>query len=156
MVHTFSLLGQNIAVDVNSGAVHILDDTAYAVVRGHGGQDHAPGRSLRRSFCRNTAAPRWKKAIRAAGSSLPAAIVRRRGLYRSRYGGHPERAHQGAVPARIPRLQSPLQILLCLHRRFRHRPPLMDADTAKAAIDFVIERSGARPTLKSISSAASR
>ena len=28
MVHTFSLLGQNIAVDVNSGAVHILDDTA--------------------------------------------------------------------------------------------------------------------------------
>ena len=33
MVHTFSLLGQNIAVDVNSGAVHILDDTAYAVVQ---------------------------------------------------------------------------------------------------------------------------
>ena len=33
MVHTFSLLGQNIAVDVNSGAVHVLDDITYAVVR---------------------------------------------------------------------------------------------------------------------------
>ena len=29
MVHTFSLLGQNIAVDVNSGAVHVLDKLSY-------------------------------------------------------------------------------------------------------------------------------
>ena len=33
MVHTFSLLGQNIAVDVNSGAVHILDEITYHVLR---------------------------------------------------------------------------------------------------------------------------
>ena len=32
MVHTFSLLGQNIAVDVNSGAVHVLDEVTYAVL----------------------------------------------------------------------------------------------------------------------------
>ena len=33
MVHTFSLLGQHIAVDVNSGAVHILDEITYHVLR---------------------------------------------------------------------------------------------------------------------------
>lgn len=29
MVHTFTSLGAYIAVDVNSGAVHVLDKTAY-------------------------------------------------------------------------------------------------------------------------------
>ena len=33
MVHTFSLLGQNLAVDVNSGAVHVLDNITYAVLQ---------------------------------------------------------------------------------------------------------------------------
>ena len=32
MVHTFFLLGQYIAVDVNSGAVHILDRLTYDVL----------------------------------------------------------------------------------------------------------------------------
>ena len=32
MVHTFQCLGVNIAVDVYSGAVHILDKTAYDVL----------------------------------------------------------------------------------------------------------------------------
>ena len=29
MVHTFQALGVNIAVDVNSGAVHVLDELTY-------------------------------------------------------------------------------------------------------------------------------
>ena len=29
MVHTFQCLGVNIAVDVNSGAVHVLDELTY-------------------------------------------------------------------------------------------------------------------------------
>ena len=29
MVHTFTALGVNVAVDVNSGAVHVLDKTAF-------------------------------------------------------------------------------------------------------------------------------
>ena len=32
MVHTFTCLGAYIAVDVNSGAVHVLDKTAYDVL----------------------------------------------------------------------------------------------------------------------------
>ena len=29
MVHTFQCLGVNVAVDVNSGAVHVLDELTY-------------------------------------------------------------------------------------------------------------------------------
>ena len=36
MVHTFSALGCKIAVDVNSGAVHILDDVSYALLQAAG------------------------------------------------------------------------------------------------------------------------
>lgn len=36
MVHTFSVLGVNIAVDVNSGAVHVLDDLSYELLQATG------------------------------------------------------------------------------------------------------------------------
>jgi uncharacterized protein len=34
MVHCYRALGRNIALDVSSGAVHLLDDAAYAVITG--------------------------------------------------------------------------------------------------------------------------
>ena len=48
MVHTFSALGRNLAVDVNSGAVHVLDEMSYRLLpggppvigRGPGDGDH--------------------------------------------------------------------------------------------------------------------
>ena len=36
MVHTFSVLGCNIAVDVNSGAVHVLDQLSYDLLSAAG------------------------------------------------------------------------------------------------------------------------
>ncbi len=36
MVHTFSVLGCNIAVDVNSGAVHVLDELSYRLLKAAG------------------------------------------------------------------------------------------------------------------------
>ena len=36
MVHTFSVLGCNIAVDVNSGAVHVLDELSYRLLEAAG------------------------------------------------------------------------------------------------------------------------
>ena len=38
MIHYYQLLGKNIVLDVFSGAVHVLDDTAYDVVA-YFGQD---------------------------------------------------------------------------------------------------------------------
>ena len=32
MVHTFQALGVNVAVDVNSGAVHVLDELTYRLL----------------------------------------------------------------------------------------------------------------------------
>lgn len=43
MVHTFSVLGCNIAVDVNSGAVHVLDQLSYRLLQAAGDNaDHMP------------------------------------------------------------------------------------------------------------------
>lgn len=39
MIHTFSVLGCNIAVDVNSGAVHVLDDLSYRLLAAAGDDD---------------------------------------------------------------------------------------------------------------------
>ena len=36
MVHTFEALGQYLAVDVASGAVHVLDKPAYLVLKAAG------------------------------------------------------------------------------------------------------------------------
>lgn len=33
MIHAYKMHGENIVLDVNSGAVHVLDDTAYAVLQ---------------------------------------------------------------------------------------------------------------------------
>ena len=33
MIHTYSLNGYNIAVDENSGAVHVLDDLTYEMLQ---------------------------------------------------------------------------------------------------------------------------
>lgn len=33
MVHTYSLNGYNIAIDGNSGAVHLLDDLTYQIIQ---------------------------------------------------------------------------------------------------------------------------
>ena len=32
MIHKFSLMGTNIVVDVNSGAVHVVDDISYDIL----------------------------------------------------------------------------------------------------------------------------
>lgn len=43
MVHTFSVLGCNIAVDVNSGAVHVLDQLSYRLLQAAGDNaEHMP------------------------------------------------------------------------------------------------------------------
>ena len=43
MVHTFTALGVYVAVDVNSGAVHVLDKTAYDLLEALNRQNANPG-----------------------------------------------------------------------------------------------------------------
>ena len=143
MVHTFSLLGQNIAVDVNSGAVHILDEITYHVLRQM-----------------EEAATPLDKIIAALGQYSPESIS-------ESYGELQELVAKGELfapadyvdPAMAMIKNAPVKAL-CLHVShdcnlrckycfaatgdFGTGRLLMDVETAKAAIDFVIARSGAR------------
>ena len=143
MVHTFSLLGQNIAVDVNSGAVHILDEITYHVLRQM-----------------EEAATPLDKIIAALGQYSTESIS-------ESYGELQELVAKGELfapadyvdPAMAMIKNAPVKAL-CLHVShdcnlrckycfaatgdFGTGRLLMDVETAKAAIDFVIARSGAR------------
>lgn len=143
MVHTFSLLGQNIAVDVNSGAVHILDEITYHVLRQM-----------------EEAATPLDKIIAALGQYSPESIS-------ESYGELQELVAKGELfapadyvdPAMAMIKNAPVKAL-CLHVShdcnlrckycfaatgdFGTGRLLMDVETAKAAIDFVIARSGSR------------
>ena len=65
-VHTFTALGQYLAADVNSGAVHVLDKLTYDLLSGAG---RGPwGRSFPLSWrtgCLNTTGPSWRRAGRS-------------------------------------------------------------------------------------------
>ena len=147
MVHTFSLLGQNIAVDVNSGAVHILDDTAYAVVQAM--EDKTTPLD---AVCEKL--PQYSRAALEESYRELQELIARGELFADADYIDPAMAVIRNAPIKA----------LCLHVShdcnlrckycfastgdFGTGRLLMDADTAKAAIDFVIERSGARRNIE--------
>ncbi|HIX31044.1 MAG TPA: thioether cross-link-forming SCIFF peptide maturase, partial [Firmicutes bacterium] len=147
MVHTFSLLGQNIAVDVNSGAVHILDDTAYAVVQAMENKTTPLD-----AVCEKL--PQYSRAALEESYRELQELIARGELFADADYIDPAMAVIRNAPIKA----------LCLHVShdcnlrckycfastgdFGTGRLLMDADTAKAAIDFVIERSGARRNIE--------
>ena len=145
MVHTFEALGVYIAVDVNSGAVHVLDKTAYDALNN---LIAAQGQNPDFSQKPQGASPAWDEL---------------KGLYdegllftQDDYIDAPAMAYLGEEP--------PVKAL-CLHvshdcnLRCRYcfastgdfgtgKRMTMTFETAKRAIDFVIEKSGKRRNLE--------
>ena len=147
MVHTFSLLGQNIAIDVNSGAVHILDQVTYDVLKNMEDQT---------------------TTVEEVAAKLPA--YSREEIEES-YADLMELAEKGELFADADYVDPALAMIknapikaLCLHVShdcnlrckycfastgdFGTGRLLMDVETAKAAIDYVIERSGSRRNIE--------
>ena len=145
MVHTFEALGVYIAVDVNSGAVHVLDKTAYDALND---LIAAQGQTPDFSQKPQRASPAWDelKGLYDAGLLFT----------QDDYIDAPAMAYLGEEP--------PVKAL-CLHvshdcnLRCRYcfastgdfgtgKRMTMSFDTAKRAIDFVIEKSGKRRNLE--------
>lgn len=145
MVHTFEALGVYIAVDVNSGAVHVLDRTAYDALNA---LIAAQGQDPDFSQKPQGAGPAWEelKALYDQGLLFT----------RDDYIDAPAMAYLGEEP--------PIKAL-CLHvshdcnLRCRYcfastgdfgtgKRMTMSFDTAKRAIDFVMEKSGKRRNLE--------
>ena len=151
MVHTFEALGVKLAVDVNSGAVHVLDDLTYRLLPlvEPPMAEHCPPELLARL-------PEYRtEAVEEGGQDLR------------------ELAGNGLLfveddyvdPAAATALQQSAPIkALCLHVShdcnlrcqycfastgdFGTGRKIMDIETAKRAIDFVIQRSGSRRNIE--------
>ncbi|MEG2958542.1 MAG: thioether cross-link-forming SCIFF peptide maturase [Oscillospiraceae bacterium] len=145
MVHTFSVLGVNVAVDVNSGAVHVLDSNAYEALNLLlKTQGDTPDFSVRPAGM----GEEWEELKALADEGL---------LFTN------DDYIEPSVAANVQK-GSPIKAL-CLHvshdcnLRCRycfastgdfgtgHRLT-MDFETAKRAIDFVIEKSGSRRNIE--------
>ena len=153
MVHTFQCLGVNIAVDVYSGAVHILDKTAYDVL------------NLLEDGVPDGACPQWvfdrlegcgREAVQTAWLELRE--LQDKGLLFT------DDSYLDPEAAVLMQKDAPVKAL-CLHvshdcnLRCQYcfastgdfgtgKRMTMDIDTAKKAIDFVIRRSGNRRNIE--------
>ncbi len=151
MVHTFTSLGIHIAVDVNSGAVHVLDETAYQMLQlldGPMGEKCPESIADQLQVDRAAADETWAELLELQQEGL---------LFTSDSYIDPQAAAAMQQDAPVK--------ALCLHvshdcnLRCRYcfastgdfgtgRRINMDPDTARAAIDFVIARSGKRRNIE--------
>ena len=151
MVHTFEALGGKLAVDVNSGAVHVLDDLTYRLLPlvEPPMAEHCPPELLARlpEYRTETVEEGWQDLRELAGNGLL--------FVEDDY----------VDPAAATALQQSAPIkALCLHVShdcnlrcqycfastgdFGTGRKIMDIETAKRAIDFVIQRSGSRRNIE--------
>ena len=153
MVHTFHCLGEYIAVDVDSGAVHVLDKTAYDVL----GQVQT---RMPEGPCPDWLAQRLpeysRQELEGAWSDLQE--LQKAGLLFT------DDSYLDPQAAVLMQQDAPIKAL-CLHVSHDcnlrcqycfastgdfgtgHRMT-MDVETAKKAIDFVIQRSGNRRNIE--------
>ena len=151
MVHTFEALGVKLAVDVNSGAVHVLDDLTYRLLPlvEPPLAEHCPPELLARlpEYRTEAVDEGWQDLRELAGNGLL--------FVEDDY----------VDPAAATALQQSAPIkALCLHVShdcnlrcqycfastgdFGTGRKIMDIETAKRAIDFVIQRSGSRRNIE--------
>lgn len=146
MIHKFSQNGVNIAVDVYSGAVHVLDDTAYEALNYFETMDE-------NSIVEVLSDKHSKNEIIEALSELK--YLKEQGLL---FSENPYQDLHKNVESK------PVVKALCLHAAhdcnlrceycfastgdFGHSRGLMPLETAKKAIDFLFENSGGRRNLE--------
>lgn len=151
MVHTFTALGVNVAVDVNSGAVHILDDLTFHLLEKITPPmaEHCPA-ALAEALCQYETS-----ALEEAWQELRALVDEGLLFVEDDYIDHKKA---------MSMQKSALVKALCLHVShdcnlrckycfastgdFGTGRKTMDFETAKRAIDFVVEKSGPRRNIE--------
>ncbi len=143
MVHTFSALGVSIAVDVNSGAVHVLDAVSYRVLEA-AGQDSSRMPEVS-GIDPATVKEAWDELM----------ALKEQGLLFS---------DDDYIDRSLAVVKNAPVKALCLHVShdcnlrckycfastgdFGTGRKIMPPETAKRAIDFVVEKSGARHNIE--------
>lgn len=147
MIHKFGTDSCNIVLDVNSGAVHIVDDVVFDIVE----------------FCENAALDEIKDRF---GNSYPESSIEE--AYEEIQGLKNDGLlfSEDIYEAVLPQVSSrkPVVKALCLHiahdcnlkcrycfaqeGEYHGKRALMSAETGKRAIDFLIKNSGSRRNLE--------
>lgn len=143
MVHTFSVLGCNIAVDVNSGAVHVLDQLSYDLLSAAG--EHPETMPILPDSDPCEAEKAWEELMNLKAQGL---------LYTPMNYVDPAEAVPQDAPVKA----------LCLHVAhdcnlrckycfastgdFGTGRKIMPPEVAKAAIDWVVQKSGKRHNIE--------
>jgi Radical SAM superfamily. len=148
MIHAFSMHGQNLVLDVNSGAVHVFDDVAFRVLKCFG-QDGRPDNEKLAELGKNLTQEEIQEAVGEIQSLIDSGLL---------FSGDPYEEY-------LPKWSKKTVIkALCLHiahdcnLRCRYcfagggeylgKRSLMSLEVGKKAIDFLIENSGNRRNLE--------
>ncbi len=151
MIHTYSQNGYNMALDVNSGAVHVLDDVSYGLLDALREAERLPDRlseNLRQTLCEAHAPEEVESAFEELRE------LERAGALFSPDGYDEFLGKTGDVPVKAMCLNIAhdcnLRCEYCFAAKgdFGHGRMLMSEEVGRRAIDFLLTRSGSRRNLE--------
>lgn len=152
MIHYYQLLGKNIVLDVFSGAVHVLDDTAYDVVA-YFGQDFVNSDTCPEGLLSALAGKYTEDEIRGAYDEIrglaEADLLYTTDIYEEYAKNIEKRSVVKAMCLHIAH-DCNLRCKYCFADTgsFHHDRSMMSAEVGKKAIDFVIQNSGKRKNIE--------
>lgn len=152
MIHYYQLLGKNIVLDVFSGAVHVLDDTAYDVVA-YFGQDFINSDTCPEELLSALAGKYTKDEICGAYDEIrglaDADLLYTTDIYEEYAKNIEKRSVVKAMCLHIAH-DCNLRCKYCFADTgsFHHDRSMMSAEVGKKAIDFVIQNSGKRKNIE--------
>lgn len=151
MVHTFTALGVHIAVDVNSGAVHVLDEITYRLLEQIQPPmvEHCPA-ELQKCFPQydlSTLEEAWQELRSLADEGL--LFTADDGIDRKKAASMQQKALIKALCLHVSH-DCNLRCGYCFASTgdFGTGRKTMDIETAEKAIDFVVTRSGPRRNIE--------
>lgn len=147
MIHKFSMNGVNIVMDINSGAVHVVDDIVYAMVDKY---KEKKEEELHKIFDSSYSKEKVQEAIEEIKELEKNEMLFTQDDYES------------VIP--LIHKRNPVVKALCLHvahdcnlrcqycfaeeGEYHGKRSLMSTEVGKAAIDFIIKNSGSRRNLE--------
>lgn len=147
MLHKFSMNGVNVVMDINSGAVHVVDEVLYDIVDKY--KEFDKERLINEFSSKYT-----KEALEEAISEIEA-LEKEEMLFSKDY-------YEGVIPQVNNR--NPVVKALCLHiahdcnlkckycfaeeGEYHGHRSLMSLEVGKKALDFILENSGSRKNLE--------
>lgn len=152
MIHYYKLLGQNIVLDVYSGAVHVVDDVTFAIISFYGQtfptEPQCP-QVLLNTLCKAYSENQIRDAYKEIRELIDAGVLYSKDIYAEFAKNLEKRSVVKAMCLHIAH-DCNLRCKYCFASTgsFEGSRSLMSAEVGKKAIDFVIAHSGNRKNIE--------